>query len=109
MKSKLFRWSRVALLVFCLSLAASASTWRSTSGNIFTFYPDGSMTAYLNGGQYSGYWWWISTNWKFGYQVNGFGNTYVTMDGTGAIAEPADAKSWLMPQAAPLGKDAASK
>jgi hypothetical protein len=99
-----------------LALPAAASTWRSTSGNIFRFYPDGSMIAYWNGGEHVGYWWWISSNYKFGYTVAGSTHT-VTMEGNGAICsgpgpaqywtlmsargaegadEPADTKSWFL-------------
>jgi hypothetical protein len=126
MTKTLVLWFRVVLLTLCLTVAVSASTWRSTSGNVFTFYPDGSMTANVGGGQYNGEWWWVSSNWKFGFRVYGFGDTYVTMEGNGAIAqtagkpaqywtlissrgstgesEPEDNRSWLMPQLAPAGR-----
>lgn len=113
-----------ALVALFLMIPASASTWRSTSGNIFRFYPDGSMVAYWNGGEHVGYWWWISSNYQFGYSVAGY-TCYVTMEGDGAVcqgagqpqywslmsargegdeAEPADTKSWFMSRETPVLK-----
>ena len=125
MKTTLSRFLvRVALLVLFLLVPATASTWRSTSGNIFRFYPDGSMVAYWGGGEHVGYWWWISSNYKFGYSVSGY-TCYVIMDGGGAVcqgagqpqywtlmsargeggdsddAEPEDTKSWFMSRQTP--------
>ena len=72
--------------MLCLMLPAGASTWRSTAGNVFRFYPDGSMTAYWDGKEHVGYWWWISSNQKFGYSVAGY-TAYVTVNGAGALCK----------------------
>jgi hypothetical protein len=74
------------LVTLCLMLPATASTWRSTAGNVFRFYPDGSMTTYGNGKEHVGYWWWISSNHKFGYSVAGH-TAYVTVTGAGALCK----------------------
>jgi hypothetical protein len=85
-----------ALISLCLLLPASASTWRSPSGNIFRFFPDGSMTAYWNGEEHVGYWWWISSNSRFGYSVAGY-TCYVTMKGGAAVCRGAGApQQWTL-------------
>lgn len=117
MRKRIATYLLCTLAALLLALPAGASTWRSTSGNIFRFYPDGSMIAYWNGGQHVGYWWWVQSNYKFGYSVGGH-TCYVTMEGDGAICqggtgpaqywtlmsarggedgqdEPVDTKSWF--------------
>ncbi len=70
---------------FFLIVPAAASTWRSTSGNIFNFQPNGSVTVYHpNGTQSQGTWWWISQNQQFGYSLQGFnGHATVTLQARG--------------------------
>ena len=38
----------VMLLLLAVLVPAQAGTWRSTSGNMFHFYPGGAMEAYVN-------------------------------------------------------------
>ena len=84
MRNKVLFILAALLLTFASIQPASASTWRSTSGNIFTFQGGGYMTGYLYGRQYSGRWWWIQNNHKFAYTF-GNGTITVTMTGNGAV------------------------
>jgi hypothetical protein len=72
-----------------LIIPAAASTWRSTSGNIFNFQPNGGVTVYhANGTQSYGQWWWISQNSKFGYNLQGYqGSATVTIQRGGAVVQ----------------------
>lgn len=72
-----------------LIIPAAASTWRSTSGNIFNFKPNGAVTVYHpNGTQSHGQWWWIQQNVKFGYNLQGFqGQATVTLQAGGAVVQ----------------------
>ena len=110
----------VALLLgFCLS-PIQASTWRSTTGNMFHFYPGGQMEAYVNGQQFSGRWWWTNNPYQFQFPwygsvatvnikgqgaictVAGGGNSYWTMLGSrGAEDQRTDETSWFMEQNEP--------
>jgi hypothetical protein len=77
--------SALVFLLLALSLSsAQASTWRSTTGNMFHFYPGGQMEAYVNGQQFSGQWWW--TNNPYQFQFPWYGSTAtVNLKGSGAI------------------------
>ena len=74
-----------AMLLFVALAPAQAGTWRSTSGNMFHFYPGGSMTAYIQGNQYNGRWWWTRSPYQFQYN---FGTQTITVNikGQGAVA-----------------------
>lgn len=73
-----------ALLIFIALAPAQASTWRSTTGNMFHFYPGGQMEAYVNGQAFSGRWWW--TNNPYQFQFPWYGSTAtVNIKGNGAI------------------------
>ena len=96
MRRQLATYLVCALAALFLALPAGASTWRSTSGNIFRFYPDGSMIAYWGGSEHVGYWWWIRSNYKFGYSVAGY-TCQVTMEGDGAVCQgPGQAQYWTL-------------
>lgn len=112
----------VMLLLLAVLVPAQAGTWRSTSGNMFHFYPGGAMEAYVNGYSYRGSWWWTRSPYQFQYSINGF-NGYGTVDikGNGAVAnvpgqhpqywtqlgsrggktDKPDNRSWFMAQKAP--------
>jgi Tfp pilus assembly protein FimT len=72
-----------------LIIPAAASTWRSTSGNIFNFQPNGGVTVYHpNGTQTQGKWWWITQNSRFGYTLQGYqGHATVTIQQGGAVVQ----------------------
>lgn len=74
------------LLLAATLLPAQAGTWRSTSGNMFHFYPGGVMEAYIQGTSYSGSWWWTNSPYQFSYAINGW-NGYAVVDikGQGAV------------------------
>jgi hypothetical protein len=111
----------VAAIVLMVALTpAQAGTWRSTSGNMFHFYPGGGMTAYVQGNAYNGRWWWTSKPWQFQYNF-GWKTCTVQIKGQGAVAlahgenpqywtqmasrgnqeEKPDTTSWFMEQEAP--------
>jgi hypothetical protein len=121
MRKYLTRLLLGAIATIGLAFPASAATWRSPAGDIFRFYPDGSMVVYWNGAEHVGYWWWISSKRKFGYSVAGQ-TCYVTVEGNGAICSgagqpqhwslmsvrgegddevPADTRSWFMTRETP--------
>ena len=85
------RISFLLLLAFFLAAVAPvmASTWRSTSGNIFNFQPNGGVTVYHpNGNQSHGRWWWIRQNQQFGYNLQGYNGTgTVTLQAEGAVVQ----------------------
>lgn len=85
MKRKLTAVLATLLLIAALA-PAQAGTWRSTSGNMFHFYPGGSMEAYVSGRSYTGTWWWTRSPYQFQYNVHGF-NGYCTVNikGQGAV------------------------
>lgn len=117
MKNKLSLLLASFLLVLTLQ-PASAGTWRSTSGNMFHFYPGGSMEAYIQGSAYSGRWWWTNSPYQFQYNF-GWRTVTVNIKGQGAVAlEPGfnpnywtqvatrgekktDEESWFMAQVDP--------
>lgn len=112
----------VCLLLLMTITAAQASTWRSTSGNMFHFYPGGGLEAYVQGNAYYGRWWWTQNPYQFQYTVNGF-NAVATVNirGSGAVcsvygqnpqfwnmvgsrgekSEKPDNESWFMETVAP--------
>jgi hypothetical protein len=76
----------VALLLLLAIAPAQAGTWRSTSGNMFHFYPGGSMECYIGGNVYSGSWWWTNNPYQFQYSVGGWnGCATVNIKGQGAV------------------------
>lgn len=75
----------VAMLLFVALAPAQAGTWRSTSGNMFHFYPGGAMTAYVQGNAYNGRWWWTNSPWEFQYNF-GWKTATVQIKGQGAVA-----------------------
>lgn len=111
------------VLLACLALPASAGTWRSTTGNMFHFYPGGYMEAYVGGNSYTGSWWWSNSPSQFQYNINGWsGYATVNIKGQGAVCytagqnpsywtqlgsrggetdEKPDEKSWFMSTVAP--------
>ncbi|MCA9778535.1 MAG: hypothetical protein KC800_17525 [Candidatus Eremiobacteraeota bacterium] len=109
------------VLLFLAVGVSEAGTWRSNSGNMFHFYPNGAMEAYIDGAQRNGRWWWVSSPYRFqynhsGYNVTvdikgqgavcyrpGFSATYWTQMATRGAAEekPVDDRSWFMPQIDP--------
>jgi hypothetical protein len=119
MKTK-FSLILAALLLFVALAPAQAGTWRSTSGNMFHFYPGGSMEAYVSGNAYSGRWWWTNNPYQFQYNF-GWNTITVNIKGQGAVAlEPGrnpnywtqmatrggktdkpDTESWFMEQVDP--------
>ena len=65
-------WVISFLTVFALMVPASANVWRSSTGNIFRFQEDGSMTILrANGSADAGRWWW--TNYGYSGQFVIFG------------------------------------
>lgn len=74
-----------ALLLLLALCPAQAGTWRSTSGNMFHFYPGGGMTAYIQGNAYNGRWWWTNSPWQFQYNF-GYKTITVNVKGQGAVA-----------------------
>ena len=85
-----------AFFVLAALLPAQAGTWRSTTGNMFHFYPGGAMEAYVQGRSYNGNWWWTRSPYQFQYNIYGFGGTCtVNIKGQGAIASyPGQAPSY---------------
>lgn len=81
--------SLLFLAFFFLLVPVQASTWRSTSGNIFNFQPNGGVTVYHpNGNKSHGRWWWITQNRVFGYNLQGFnGTATVTIQTGGAVVQ----------------------
>lgn len=75
----------LAALVLLLAVQAQAGTWRSTSGNMFHFYPGGAMEAYIGGYSYSGSWWWTQSPYQFQYSM-GRSTQTVNIKGQGAVA-----------------------
>jgi hypothetical protein len=71
-------------LLFLLMGVTEAGTWRSSSGNMFHFYSNGNMEAYINGAQRSGRWWWTSSPYQFQYNHSGY-NVTVSIKGQGAV------------------------
>ena len=117
MKNKLCLILATFMLALTLS-PANAGTWRSTSGNMFHFYPGGAMEAYIQGNSFDGRWWWTNSPYQFQYSVRGSMVT-VNIKGQGAVAlEPGynpnywtqvgtrgekkeDTESWFMAQIDP--------
>ena len=82
MRSFLFK---VTLILFVLAAPTFASTWRSTSGNIFHFESNGTVIlSQVGGRQLTGRWWWSQRGVEFCYDV-GYGRSVVTLQGGGAI------------------------
>ena len=75
----------VALLILIALAPAQAGTWRSTTGNMFHFYPGGAMEAYIQGNVYNGRWWWTRNPYQFQYNF-GYKTITVNVKGQGAIA-----------------------
>lgn len=77
----------LAGILLLLSLAPTlAGTWRSTTGNMFHFYPGGQVEAYVQGNQYNGNWWWTNAPYQFQYRIYGFnGTATVNIKGQGAV------------------------
>lgn len=118
MKNKLALLCTLFLLV---ALApAQAGTWRSTSGNMYHFYPGGGMTAYIQGTAYNGRWWWTNNPYEFQWNAGrdtltvqikgqgavclqrGYNPTYWTqIAARGSEDEKPDTNSWFMEQVAP--------
>ncbi|HIB67364.1 MAG TPA: hypothetical protein EYO33_20230 [Phycisphaerales bacterium] len=123
MKRKLFAVITTLLLLAVLA-PANASTWRSTSGNIFHFYSNGTIEGYINGQVFSGRWWWSSRPYQFQFPwygrtatvnikgnggicyVPGYQPTYWTMLGSrGAKDDKPDNVSWFMENDAPTASE----
>lgn len=85
MKTKMGLLVVAIMLAFCVS-TVHASTWRSTTGNIFNFQPGGYMSAYTSGYNYNGTWWWVRQGSVFAYSIGGTTAT-VTLQGNGAICQ----------------------
>ena len=58
-----------AFFVLAALLPAQAGTWRSTTGNMFHFYPGGALEAYVQGRSYNGNWWWTRSPYQFQYNI----------------------------------------
>jgi hypothetical protein len=86
-KMRKFALTALATLLLLATLVpAQAGTWRSTTGNMFHFYPGGSMNAYIQGGSYGGSWWWTNNPYQFQYSIHGLnGYGTVNIQGQGAI------------------------
>ena len=72
------------VLLFCTLGTTEAGTWRSTSGNMFHFYSNGQMEAYIDGQPHNGRWWWTSSPYQFQYNHSGY-NVTVSIKGQGAV------------------------
>lgn len=72
MKRHIVMPALVALALLAAAIPAQASAWRSSTGNIFRFQPNGYYTVlYANGGSLSGSWWWVCNGSEFAYQPGG--------------------------------------
>jgi hypothetical protein len=119
MKIRIMPFLVVLFLAISLS-PTQASTWRSTTGNMFHFYPGGQMEAYVNGQAFNGRWWWTNNPYQFQFPwygstatvnikgsgavcvVAGGGNSYWTQLGSrGEKEQLVDTTSWFMEQNEP--------
>ena len=70
-------WVISFLTVFALMVPASANVWRSSTGNIFRFQEDGSMTILrANGSADAGRWWWTNYGYSGQFVIFGDPDTY---------------------------------
>ena len=72
-----------------LSISGRAETWRSASGSIFSFQPNGTMTVrHQDGKQTRGRWWWVTQSRVIGYRLDGEKDAVVvTLHKRGAIVQ----------------------
>ena len=112
----------VFLLLGLLVAPAMASTWRSSTGNVFRFYAGGTIEAHVQGQVYHGRWWWTRnpTQFQFPWRgstatvnitgngascyVPGYGASYWTlMSSRGEKDNRKDETSWFVALPAPTG------
>ena len=93
-----------ALMILAVMLPTNAGTWRSSSGNMFHFYPGGSLQAYTQDGNFSGCWWWTSSPYQFQYSVRGVTHT-VNIKGQGAVCQAPGMNPTYWQQIASRGGD----
>lgn len=101
MKKKILMFM-AALIVLAVLQPAQAGTWRSSTGNMFHFYPGGGMQAYVQGSSYNGSWWWTRSPYQFQYNVRGRTHT-VNIKGQGAVCSAAGAHPSYWQQIASRG------
>ena len=79
----------LALSFLFLAAASEAMTWRSASGSIFSFQPNGALRVrYKDGTRGKGRWWWINENRVLGYSLEGQkGTATVTLDQKSAVVQ----------------------
>lgn len=87
MKSKVIL--SMMVLALLAALPASASTWRSSTGNVFRFQGNGSYTVMRpNGSTNWGRWWWVQHQAVFDYKENGSGQiNRVYLQPVGAVCQ----------------------